>query len=1097
MIHLSRVLRPLCGCLGMLVLSTSLALAQGASGTITGTVTDESGAVLPGVTVTIRNDETGAARELVTGAEGRFTGPNLQPGPYTITAALEGFATVERSGIRLTVGREAVVDFRLKVGALTDVVNVVGEAATIDTRTSSTGALISEEQIRNLPLNGRSFIELATITPGVQLTASGGRSTSTGFGQKISVNGARYTQNLFTLDGTMMNDQFNQAGSATGNMLGVEAIREFQVLTNSFSAEYGRHTGAVINAATKSGTNSFRGSLFEFHRNESLDANRWEAEENGLSKPDFMRNQFGFSAGGPVLRERTFFFANYEGLRETLGQTRTFNVPSMAVRAAATGVQRSILEGYPEPNSTVLDAQRAQFVRQDQRETDEHYFVGRLDHRFSPNSSLFGRYTFNQGEVTDPERVNTGAVTKTRLQFTTLEHQAIRGAGLVNRLQFGYTSSKLDGFDYVLGGLNLPRTTFTDVDRGIAAIAITGLSTWGGSTTNPKFHEFSNIQLSDTVTWTRGAHNLKLGGHVEYQRYDLTSDFTTMGSWNFQSITNFLNGVARTFDAVQPGSDTTRRLRQYVYGFYVQDDWRVQNNLTLNLGLRYEPTGDITEVDGKLAQLIDFASPTATSTDTTIVDAVVKNPSLKNFAPRVGFAWDLGGRGTTSIRGGAGVFYDLVTANTNFVQNTAVRVPPFFERSRITGSTAAPIDFPEAYFTQAARLAGNAQLEGIQYEPDQPTMIKFNVNVQRQLLDRTSIEVGYTGTRGYNLFRQIYTNGREAIMVDGRLFVPAGTPLTQPNFGRMRLRVSDAESWYNGLTVGVTRRDDRVQTQISYTLSKSEDTGASAIGGNDYDNEAGGSRYLFSEDKGLSPFDTRHSFVASANWELPYGRDGSGVASALLRNWSIGGLVRLRSGSPFSVQTGGLDRGRQTSDAPDYPDVCPGASANPVLGGPAQYLDPRAFCLQPAGFIGNTPRNSVIGPGFATVDMVLSRAIALGTTRSLQIRIEAFNILNRANYGFPTSQIFNSDGTYRLRRGADHLHRGYAPADPARRQVRLVARRIIDRRKAWRPSGRQAFFACTTPAQNLSRAVSRSEIDASSGDGVPAGRVIDSCSSPA
>lgn len=1010
---LSRVLS---FCLGAFLLTAPLAWAQGASGTITGVVADQSGGILPGVTVTILNTETGATRELVTNEEGRFRAPNLPPGRYTITAGLEGFSSVERSGIQLTVGREAVVDFALKVGQLEDVITVVGEASTVDTQTSSTGALISEEQIRNLPLNGRSYIELATLTPGVQLTTSGGRSTSTGFGQKISVNGARYTQNLFTLDGTMMNDQFNQSGSATGNMLGVEAVREFQVLTNSFSAEYGRHTGAVVNAATKTGTNAFHGSVFEFHRNEALDANRWEAEQNDLSKPDFMRNQFGFSLGGPILRDRTFFFGNYEGLIETLGQTRTFNVPTAAVRQAAAPLQRQFLESYPEPNSTVLNAQRAQFVRQDQRDTDEHYMVARVDHRFSPNSSIFGRYTFNDGEVTDPSRVTTGSITKTRLQYMTLEHQAIKGASFVNRLQFGYTGSRLDGFDYVLDGITLPRTTFTDLDRGIAAMSISGLSGWGGSSTNPKFHEFSNLQLSDTLSWARGNHNLRFGGHVEYQRYDLTSDFTSFGSWNFRSIDDFLAGRARTFDAVQPGSDTTRRLRQYVFGFFVQDDWRVRDDLTLNLGLRYEPTGDVTEVDGKLAQLIDFASPTASAEDTEVVDAIVKNPSLKNFAPRIGFAWDVGGSGKTAVRGGAGVFYDLITANTNFVQNTAVRVPPFFERSRISATANAPIDFPDAYFTQADRLAGNAQLEGIQYDPEQPAMIKWNVNVQRELLERTSLEVGYTGTRGYNLFRQIYTNGREGIEVEGRLFIPPGTPLRQPNFGRMRLRVSDADSWYNGLTIGLTRRDPTLQTQVSYTLGKSEDTGASAIGGNDYDNEEGGARYFFMKDKGLSPFDVRHSFVASVNWEAPFGRTGTGVMAALIRNWSIATLIRLKSGSPFSVQTGGLERSRQP-DAPDYPDVCPGASANPVQGGAAQYFDPTAFCLQPAGFVGNAPRNSVIGPGSATVDLMLSRGIEIGGSRMFQLRVEVFNILNRANFDFPTAAIFNPDGTYRADAG--------------------------------------------------------------------------------
>jgi hypothetical protein len=996
----------------LLLAAASPARAQGASGTITGTVSDETGAVLPGATVTVKNEDTGVTRELVSGEGGHFRATDLPPGPYAVTATLTGFGTLARRGIVLTVGREAVVDLALKVGGIKDVITVVGEASSVDTHTSSTGGLINEAQIKNLPLNGRSFIELANLTPGVQLTNQGGRSTSTGFGQKISVNGSRYTQNLFTLDGTMMNDQFNQAGSASGNMLGVEAIREFQVLTNSFSAEYGRHTGGVINAATKTGTNSFHGSLFEFHRDQNLDAKRWEAKQNNLSKPDFTRNQFGFSAGGPILQNRTFFFATYEGLIERLGQTNTFIVPTPEVRALAPAVVKPYLDSFPSPNGTLLDAQRAEFVRQDTRNTDEHYAMGRLDHQFSGNDKVFVRYTFDDGKVTNPNRVVSGEVTNTRLQFGTGEYQIVRGAGFVNRAQFGYTNSKLNGYDYVVDGVTLPRLTFTDIDRGLGVITINGLSAWGGSTTNPKLHNFSNFQISDTVSWVRGAHNLRLGGHMEHQMYDLTSDFTSMGSYAFASIATFLTNRARTLDVVQPGSDTSRRLRQSVYGFYVQDDWRARSNLTINAGLRYEPTTDITEVDGKLAQLIDFTNPTATLNDTSVVDAVVKNPSLKNIAPRLGFAWDVAGNGKTSIRGGAGVFYDLLTANTNFVQNTAVRVPPFFIRSRVTGTTAVPIDFPEAYFTQQSLLAGNTQLEGIQYEPEQPTVVKWNANVQRELMARTSIEVGYTGARGYNLFRQIYTNGRVAQEINGRLVVAPGTPLYQPAFGRMRLRVSDADSWYNGLTVSLTRRGADLQMQTSYTLGKSEDTGAAALGGNDYDNEGGGSRYFDLKEKGLSPFDIRHSFVTSVNYTVSAGRGEPGFTAALIRDWSIGTLIRLRSGDPFSVNTGGLERGSQP-DAPDYPDLCPGASANPVLGGPSQYFDPKAFCLQPAGVVGNAPRNSVIGPGFATVDLMLSRALTLGGTRQLQLRFEVFNLLNRSNFALPTRELFNADGTYR------------------------------------------------------------------------------------
>lgn len=999
-----------------IVLSGSAA-AQGAGGAISGTIKDETGAVLPGVTVTVKNTDTGIARELTSDEGGRFSAQNLPPGPYDVTAGIAGFASTVRSGIRLTVGREAVVDFGLKVGQLEDVVTVLGESPTINTTNGSTGGLIAEEQIKNLPLNGRSFIELANLTPGVQLTNQGGRSTSTGFGQKISVNGSRYTQNLFTLDGTMMNDQFNQAGSASGNMLGVEAVREFQVLTNSFSAEYGRHTGAVVNAATKTGTNAFRGSVFEFHRNEAIDANRWEAERNNLSKPDFSRNQFGFSAGGPILRNKTFFFTTYEGLRERLGQTLTFNVPVAAVRSSANAIVKPYLDSYPVANGRVLDAQRAEYVTQTQRSTDEHYMVARLDHQLTRGLSVFGRYTYNKGEVSNPNRVNTGENTRTKLQFVTTEFQAIRGSGLVNRTQVGFTSSKLDGTDFVLDGITLPRTSFTSFDRGIGALTVTGLSAWGGSTTNPKFHDFRNLQLSNTLSLVKGSHNVRLGGHMEYQMYDLTSDFTTMGSYNFTSVNNFLAVNAATFDAVVPGSDTSRRLRQYVFGFYVQDDWRLRSNVTLNAGVRYEPTSDITEVDGKLAQLVDFWSGTANLNSTTILDAIVVNPSKKNLAPRLGFAWDVHGNGKMAIRGGVGVFYDLLTANTNFVQNTAVRVPPFFNRGRVTGSTASPLDFPNAFATQAARLASNTQLEGIQYEPDQSTVYKWNVNVQRELWGRNSIEVGYTGTRGYNLFRQIFTNGRLAVEQNGRLVVLPGTPLTQPNFGRMRLRVSDSDAWYKGLTVSVVRRARDLQAQVSYTLGKSEDTGASAIGGNDYDNEGGGSRYLDLKDKGLSPFDVRHSLVASANWTIPFGRGGSGIGAAIVRDWNVGTLIRLKAGDPFSVNTGGLQRGQQTTDAPDFPDLCAGADPNPVLGGPDKYFEPTAFCLQPLGVIGNAQRNSIIGPGSATVDLVVSRTLTLAATRNVQLRFEVFNVLNRSNFGSPASAIFNADGTYRAEAG--------------------------------------------------------------------------------
>lgn len=986
--------------------------AQATGGSISGTVKDETGAVLPGATIVITNTDTARARALTTDAGGRYTAPDLAPGPYEIKVELSGFSTVVRSGIRLTVGRDAVVDLALKLGQISDQITVIGESPTVDLKSSSTGGLIATEQIEGLPLNGRSYVELATLTPGVQLTQTGGQGTSTGFGAKLSVNGSRYTSNLFTLDGTNLNDQFSQAGSASGNVLGVEAVREFQVLTNSFSAEFGHHTGGVINAATKSGTNAMHGSAFEFHRDDSLDARNYFDS----AKPPFQRNQFGFSLGGPIAHNRTFFFGTYEGLHERLGQTYTFPVPSASVHnGPVIAAIKPWLDAYPLPNAAALGATRGEFKRVAERKTDEHYGMGRVDHQISPGQQMFVRYTFDDSQVDDPSSLNTGGLTKTRVQFLTAEHTAIKGSSFLQRVQFGFTRSRLDGVDYLLDGLTMPRTTFTDINRGILALSVTTLSALGGSTTNPKFHRFNNFQIRDNVTWSHGAHNIKVGGDVQFLQFDLTSDFTSMGQYTFSSLDNFLNGRVNQFNAVMPGSDATRNLRQRAYGLYVQDDVQARKNLTLNLGVRYEPTSSVTDTRGLLAQLIDFGSATATLNDTTVLETLFKNPSLKTIAPRAGFAWDVTGTGKTAIRGGAGLFYDDILISTPFVQNTAVRVPPFFNRGGLVGSGNFIVDFPEAYTTQKAALAGQAQLEGIQYNLKQPYMRKWNVNIQREFPGRTTVEIGYSGSHANNLVRQIYTNGRVGqVQPDGRIFVAPGTPLAQPNFSRMRFRVSDGTSDYYGLTAGVSRRfSGGLQAQISYTYSRSEDDGASALGGNDFNTEGGGSRYLYSKDRGLSPFDLRHSFVGTVNYTLPFGSQATGVKAVFAKDWNVGMLVRMRSGYPFSAISG-VDTGLQVQGwAPEFPDLKPGASSNPILGTVEHWFDPSAFVLPATGYIGTLGRNTIIGPNSKTVDLVVGKNATLPGKRDVQLRFECFNLLNRANFGFPQNAVFNANGTVR------------------------------------------------------------------------------------
>jgi len=993
--------------------ATALPLhAQATGGSLSGTVKDGTGAVLPGVTVVVTNTDTSLTRTVVTDARGHYIASDLPPGPYSVKGTLEGFNAALRTGITMSVGRDAVLDLDMNLGKLSDEVIVVAEAKTVDTQTASTGGLISTGQIEGLPLNGRSFVELANLTPGVQLSQTGGQSTSTGLGAKLSVNGSRYTANLFTLDGTNLNDQFSQAGSASGNVLGVEAVREFQVLTNSFSAEFGHHTGGIINAATKSGTNRLHGSVFEFHRNDGLDAKNYFDDE----QPPFTRNQFGYSIGGPILLNRTFFFSTYEGLHERLGQTNLFTVPSASVRQGPVAASiRPYLDSFPLPNGQAFGTTRGEYSRVDERTTDENYIMGRIDHQLAAGSQLFVRYTLDDAQVDDPSRLNTGSRLKTRVQFVTAEHNQVRGSAFLNRLQFGFTRSRLDGVDYLLDGFTMPRTTFTDIDRGIAAISVTTLSAYGGDTTNPKFHRFNNFQIRDNITWNHGAQNVKIGGDVQVMQFNLTSDFTSMGQYTFSSLDNFLIGRVNQFNAVVPGSDATRNLRQTAFGVFVQDDIRARKNLTVNLGVRYEPTTSVRDTKDRLAQLIDFGSATATLNDTTTLTTLFKNPSLKTIAPRAGFAWDVRGDGKTSVRGGAGIFYDSILVSTPFVQNTAVRVPPYFNRGGLQGSSTFVVNFPDAYTTQAAQLAAQAQLEGIQYDLDQPMMVKWNVNVQRELFAKTMLEVGYNGSHGQHLVRQIFTNGRLAQeTADGRLFVAAGTPLAQPNFGRMRFRVSDGTSDYKGMTVGLTRRMSRgLQAQVSYTLSQSEDDGASALGGNDFTNESVGGRYLYEKDRGLSPFDVRHALVASVNYALPFGASATGARGALTKGWTVGTLIRYRSGYPFSAFSG-VDTGLQVQGwAPEFPDLRAGASANPVLGTVDHWFDPSAFVLPAAGFIGTLPRNTIVGPDMRTVDLVAGKSVGVGGSRELQLRFECFNLLNRANFGTPQQNVFNTNGTVR------------------------------------------------------------------------------------
>ena len=1004
----------------MLCLLSAPVWGQGTAATILGDVRDETGAVLPGVTVTAINVATGSSRATTTQETGRYRIPTLQVGTYDVTAELAGFKTTTRTGITLAIGQEAVVALALQLGAIAENVVVTGEAQLVDSSSGVIGGLIDTKAIQDLPLNGRSFIELATLRTGTSFAEYGAQSESQGFGKKISISGSRFTSNVFLLDGTVMNDSFNSAGSAAGGTVtGVETVREFKVVTNAYSAEYGQHTGGVVNAVTKSGTNALHGSVYEFHRNDALDApNFFDVEQ-----PDFVRNQFGVAAGGPIAKNRTFFFANYEGLRESLGVTELLLVPSVDARRGylrnrQTGqlefvgihpeIAALVNKVWPQPNSTDFGDGRAEFTRALSAPTTQNFLSTRLDHRFSDNDTVFGRYTIDDAERVSPESINVEARLASRNQFMTFEYGRVMSSSLINTFNVGFTRTNTGKFGSPLDGFD--RVTFTDSEYGHGVMNVGGLTSSGSGNLDPRVFILNNYQVKNDLTYLRGNHSLKAGFSFAYYKHDDTSPRQPAGAFTFDNIGDFLRGSAREA-LISLAENFERHVRQKMIGLYFQDDWRLGDSFTLNAGVRWETYSRPTEIEGNNPVGIGgdlFFDTSITPADIVLSDSVFQeNPSLTNFAPRVGFAWDPFGDGKTSVRGGAGIFHEPLLYWT--YRMALWHTAPIFVEGRLVRDFA-PIDFPNAYFTQRALFVGNPRYESIDPSPAQPYVGKFSVEVQRSLSDTTALKVGYSGTRGVNLGRSNEINGRRhTVLEDGTLFFVAGAPVNNPNFGRSRHRTFDGVSDYHSLRVEFDKRFGAgLQVQSGYTFSKNMDDGAAITGSTDFTNENGPSRHFTVRDYALSPLDVRHHFTLSVLYELP--DFGEGTAAVLAGGWRLNALLRLTGGSPFSVETG-FDRQRSIQGT-QYPNLADGASNNPIdPGNFEQYYDPSAFALQPAGYLGNLGRNTLRSPGVATMDFSLAKMFDLQRVSDdfkIEFRAEFFNLLNRANFALPVRTVFLS-----------------------------------------------------------------------------------------
>ena len=1066
-------------------------------GTITGVVRDASGAVIPGATVTAQNTSTNATREVQSNAAGAYSFAALPPGPYVVKAELQGFRTVTQ-GVELHVEQTVRVNFTLEIGTLSETTEVTGIAPLITTENATVGTVIENRRIVELPLNGRNFLSLVALSPNVSAEfagagQAGSRQGGSRSNQQLSISGQRREFNYYTLDGVDNTDvNFN-----TYILLpSVDALEEFKVQTGIYSAEFGR-AASQVNVVTKSGTNQFHGTVFEFHRNDALDSRPYafSAGQAALPKAPFKWNQYGYTVGGPVWRNKVFFMSNWEGYRDRKQAQNNFSVPLAAwrtgdfssfsgplydpatctvsggARRCATfpgnriptnrihPISQKLLEFYPEPNATGTGASGTvnNYVSQQNRVIDKDQFTQRFDFVQSASSTWLGRYSHSRDDEISPSLKLNGTKLVNRIHQAMVGNTRTLSPTVVNEFRFGYNSffnsfGRESAFVRdVTSELAIPgMATIPPEAWGIPRIGLgAGFSAFGDDTEGPYTNRNHVFEIIDNVSWIRGRHSLKVGGALRYDKYNQVGNQFPRGGFQFDGrATGSLTGVvvagAPAFADFLLGYQRLSELsvqlaitefRAFSRSFYVTDTWRMRDNMTLDLGLRYEYVPPFEDKAGTLINthmpFFDQGGPVADlSRHPTLVrigegdfyeDFNIRfNPAIQtardgrlgkrlvdddklNFAPRVGWAWTPGDR--WSIRAGAGMFYMQDTGNPRFdmARNAAGRRQDTSDplllnqnwNAPFAGSGTNPCNTPAGIV-----CISNHYTLGNEFDRTTPRMVQYLFNVQRELGRNAALEIGYLGSRSTDLERMFDRN--EVIPGPGS----TQTRRPYPEFTRLQTIGNVAEAKYNSLTAKLTRRlDNGFSALIGYTLSKSRDNG-SGIRTLNGDALFPQNSNCFECELGLSIFDVRHRVVSSILYELPFG-DGkpflqSGVGAAILGGWQVTNIMSLSSGFPRDPATG---NDRANTGSTNRPDAVSGQDPDSGPKTIDQWFNTAAFVVQPQFAHGNAVRNSIIGPGIFNFDMSILRNFQLPRNTGLQLRLEAFNTFNQPVWQDPNTSV--------------------------------------------------------------------------------------------
>jgi hypothetical protein len=960
--------------------------AQVVGGTLSGTVSDPNGGGIPQAKLVIRNVATGVERSFATNNDGYYTTVNLPAGTYEVTVSATGFSTQTGRGVTMTVGGQVTFNITLRVGTISNKVEVSAQVPDVQLTSSDIGAVVTSTTVRELPLNGRSWTDLASLQAGVSTIqtqpsfATGSDRGNRGFGQQLTISGARPQQNNYRLDGVSLNDYANGApGSVLGGNLGVDAIQEFSVLTSNYSAEYGKTSGGVVNAITRSGTNAFHGSAYEFLRNSALDARNY-FEDPTLPKAPFKRNQFGGDVGGPIIKNKAFFFADYEGIRQAKGIPNFDVVPSPESRSTVTdGEILNYLALYPVPASCGKDT--CTFIYNGKQVVNENYVTARGDYKFSEKDTLFGTYLYDRTPYTSPDSFgNVGLKTLTSRQIVAVEEAHSFTPTFVNAVRFGYNHSHVDN-DASVKALNSaaedPKlAAFTG--RNAAVVNVNGLSQMtGGVGGLPTYlYRWNSFQLYDDVLYNRGKHTIKFGAAYEKMLLQVTALTDANGIWFFNDLPSFLGNKPTKFQGGLASSLTPRNLRQSIFGTYIQDDWRWKSNLTLNLGLRYEMSTVPTETRGKIANLrqLDDALPvcgTLTYGNCSSVGPFFYNPTYHNFEPRIGFSWDPLKTGKLAVRGGIGLF-DVLPLPYQFILLTTQAAPFFQYTSLKVGASVPPACPPGTTLTfplvdPCLITPNKLRSTFVESHPHRNYVTQWNLNVQYQLTPSLAAMVAYVGSRGvHQPFRVDEANLKVPTNIPPAGYVwPYITDPTDPNFGgpvdpinthfgSVRGMFYQGRSYYNAMELQLAKRMSHgFQVQGTYTWAKSIDTSSATVAGDAFGNSISSLDWFDMKlTRGLSDFNAGRTFVVNGTWDLPSPKSWTGVGRWLSSGWELGLIFTASDGVPFTPTfgTGGDPANTNSSDDFAFPNRLRGAGCGTAVnpGNPTQYIRTQCFQLPTA-----------------------------------------------------------------------------------------------------------------------------------------------------